>query len=814
MTRIKTFDLPYIGIDTEKYGIIYSENGDYSAAIRCKNPVEQHGADYEAYHKTHQLFENILKILGSDYTLQKQDIIVRKSYKAKPQEDFLSNKYFEMFHERPYTEITTILIITKNLRKNLFFNYDAKQYEDFHEKIEKISALLRSHHSDPAILNEKEIKQYVRRMIAFNFRDDTYYLDNIRSSDQGIRIGETEIRSISLVDVDEINLPNAVKPYTELKQFGYPYPVDFMSFLHDVPDVETIVYNQVIAIPPQKTELTRLQSKRRRHEAIPDPANKVAVKDIDDLLNDVAKDNQLLVYGHFNMMIQAKRAHINQTTNHIESALFHLGITPSKNAYNQLELYRCSLPGNAGALQAYDKFLTTADAAICFLFKERKAENESSGFQLYLSDRKGVPIAIDTQFKPMLENRINNRNMFVLGPSGSGKSFFMNHIVRQYFLQDMDIVLVDTGHSYSGLCHYYGGRYITYTDEAPITMNPFLFTEKEYNEEKKEFLKSIIGVAWKGIEGSLSQIEDSVLSNTIQAYYTEHFQRKPDKHQLSFNSFYAFSCRHIEKLMTEESIPFDLQSYRFILKKFTKGGAYAQILNNEIDASLFDEKFIVFEIDAIKEHKILFPITTLIIMDVFLQKMRLKRNRKALIIEEAWKAIASPMMAGYILYLYKTVRKFNGFATVVTQELDDIINNPIVKDSIINNSDTIALLDQTKFRDNYDQVARLLSLNEVEKRKIFTLNQLDNKTGRDRFKEVYIKRGNRGEVYGVEVSLFEYLIYTTERSEKEAVQYYLENFKDIRKALTSFVEDHRNSGLGLSLFCNHINQLQRYAKNK
>lgn len=812
MTKIKTFDMPYIGIDTEKYGVIYNDCGDYSVVIQCRNPVEQYCADYKAYQDCHQLFENILKVLGSDYTLQKQDIFTKWKYHKKTNTDFLSTSYFKHFEGRDYIEITTYLIITKNVRKSMFFNYDEKQYEDFNDKVEKVIALLTSAGTSPGILFEKEIKHYVKRMIAFNFRDTHYFLDNIKSSDESISIGNTKVKSISLVDVDEINLPNAVAPYIEQKEYGYP--VDFMGFLHDVPNFETIVYNQIIIVPPQNAELIKLQNKRRRHEAIPDPANNVAVKDIDNILNDIAASNQLLVYGHFNILIQAKEAHFNQTANYIESALFNLGITPSKNAYNQLELYRSSLPGNASELKNYDKFLTTADAAICFLFKERLAKNESSRFQLFLSDRKGIPIAIDTQFKPMLENRINNRNMFVLGPSGSGKSFFMNHIVRQYFQHDMDIVLIDTGHSYSGLCRYYKGRYITYSDEAPITMNPFLFSEKEFNEEKKEFLKSIIGVAWKGVEGSLNQIEDSVLSNVIQAYYSDYFLKSTENPCLSFNTFYVFSCTHIKLLMEKEQILFDLQSYRFILKKFCVGGEYEHILNNEMDTTLFDEKFIVFEIDAIKEHKILFPITTLIIMDVFLQKMRLKRNRKALIIEEAWKAIASPMMAGYILYLYKTVRKFNGFATVVTQELDDIINNPIVKDSIINNSDTIALLDQTKYKDNYDQIAKLLSLNEVEKRKIFTINAMNYMEGRGRFKEVYIKRGNRGEVYGVEVSLVEYLTYTTERTEKEAVNYYTHRFKDVETGLKAFVEDLENSGLDLHTFCSHINQLQHYYENK
>ena len=307
--------MPYIGIDTEKYGVIYNDCGDYSVVIECQNPVEQYCADYNAYQACHQLFENILKVLGSDYTLQKQDIFTTWKYPGKTNKDFLSTSYFKHFNGRKYIEITTYLVITKNVHRSMFFNYDEKQYEDFNDKVEKIIALLTSAGTSPTILFEKEIKQYVKRMIAFNFRDEHYFLDNIKSSDDSISIGDTKVKSISLVDVDEINLPNAVKPYIELKDFGYPYPVDFMGFLHDVPNFETIVYNQIIVIPPQNTELTKLQTKRRRHKAIPDPANNVAVKDIDDILNDIAATNQLLVYGHFNILIQAKKAHFNQTTN-------------------------------------------------------------------------------------------------------------------------------------------------------------------------------------------------------------------------------------------------------------------------------------------------------------------------------------------------------------------------------------------------------------------------------------------------------------------------------------------------------------------
>jgi conjugation system TraG family ATPase len=337
-------------------------------------------------------------------------------------------------------------------------------------------------------------------------------------------------------------------------------------------------------------------------------------------------------------------------------------------------------------------------------------------------------------------------------------------------------------------------------------MNPFKITKAEYNEEKRQFLKSLIILLWKGADGVATQTEDTAITNCIFLYYRNHFDNVNSKEaDLSLNSFYEFSCVELEAIVEREQILFDVKSYRFILKKFYRGGEYDSILNSDVDATLFDEKFIVFEIDAIKDHKILFPITTIIIMDVFLQKMRHKNNRKALIIEEAWKAIASPNMAGYIVYLYKTVRKFWGEAVVVTQELEDIISNEIVKNSIISNSDTIVLLDQTKFRENYDQVSELLNLSRVERNKIFTINQLDNKSNRNRFKEFYIKRGDSGEVYGAEVSIYQYLTYTTEKKEKDALSVYLERFGTYEEALDSFVDDLTESKMSISDFADKIN---------
>jgi conjugation system TraG family ATPase len=800
----KKFTLPYIGIGHHAHDVLYHESGDHSVIIRLTNPVLQYAADVDAYADFHYVFSNIVRLLGSGYTLQKLDIFARKQFRGRSASDFLSQQYNEAFEGREYRDISTYLTLTRDVRRSAFFTYEEKSFQAFQRNVTKVVELLESKGFLPQVLPEKEIKALLSRLLAFNFSEEVYSLNNLCATDEGIKAGKKTIRSISLVDIDEINFPATITPHTEIN-LGFPLPVDLLHFLHRIPATDCVVYHQVIQIPDQRGEVNKLVAKRKRHTSMPDPANDLAVEDIDRVMADIAKDNQLLVHGHFNILVSAGEQHIDRAVNYIESALFSLGIIPSHNAYNQLELFRCVLPGNASELKAYDTFQTTSDAALCLLFKERLLQDEESDFQVCFSDRQGIPVAIDTSDMPIHSGRMNNRNKFVLGPSGTGKSFFMNHLIRQYALQDTDVILVDTGHSYSGLCRYYGGKYITYSEEEPITMNPFRISVEEFNEEKREFLKSLVSLLWKGTDGTVNQVEDSVLSSVVSAYYEDFYNKGRESSYLGFQSFYDFSVEKIGEITQAEAIPFDLTSYRFILKKFCKGGEYGTILNNAMDASLFEEKFIVFEIDAIKEHKILFPITTIIIMDVFLQKMRHKKNRKALIIEEAWKAIASPLMAGYILYVYKTVRKFWGEAVVVTQELEDILGNAVVKNSILNNSDTVCLLDQTKFKDNFSEIAHLLSLNQVEQNKIFTINNLDNKEGRGRFKEVYIKRGSTGEVYGVEVSLYEYLTYTTERREKEALQVYADRYSSYRQALEMFVRDFRQSGLKLMEFINLIN---------
>lgn len=637
-------------------------------------------------------------------------------------------------------------------------------------------------------------------------------------------------------------------------------PVDLMALLDNIPDSVNVVFNQIVYLPNQRQELAKLAKKKNRHSSLPNPSNEIAVEDIKKVEELAARENKQLVYCHFNMVITVdENTDLQKVTNNLENTFSRIGIQISQHSYNQLELFVGSFPGNCYSMnKEYDRFLTLSDAASCLMYKEKLPKSEDTPLKVYYTDRQGVPVAIDISGKEGKTKLTDNSNFFCLGPSGSGKSFHMNSVVRQLWEQGTDVVMVDTGNSYEGLCEYVGGKYISYTEEHPITMNPFQINKEEMNVEKVDFLKNLIMLIWKGNSAVPTKIEELLIEQVIKEYYEAYFvgfngynktqiaalhkkllietsteirisdsnedveKRIWDKihemearrkalvvKELSFNSFFEYSTERIPYICSENKITgIDLSSYNYSLSEFYRGGSYERTLNENLDSSLFDETFIVFEIDTIKDNKTLFPLVTLIIMDVFIQKMRIKKNRKVLVIEEAWKAVASPMMAEYIKYLYKTARKFWAMVGVVTQELQDIIGSPIVKEAIINNSDVTILLDQGKFKERFDQIQSVLGLTDIECKKIFTINRLDNKDGRSFFREVFIRRGLASDVYGVEEPRECYMTYTTERAEKEALKLYKSELKcSHQEAIDAYCRDWNLSGIGKSLaFAQKVNQ--------
>lgn len=865
--RKRVFEDIYFTVeDTDGIGVLYTKSGECSAVLQVENPVERFSANTDSYYEYTHLFTALAQTLGEGYALHKQDIFVRKQFSmAAPAEgrEFLSDSYFRYFQGRPYTDSLSFLTLTQENKRSRLMSYDKKKWRDFLVKIHKVHDQLHDAGIEARFLSEQEAGAYVDRFFAMNFRDEHVSMTNVKVDDETVSMGEKTCKLYSLVDVDSVNLPTLIRPYAMMEVNNTTMPVDLVSLVSDIPGTDTVVYNQIIYLPNQKHELGQLEKKKNRHASIPNPGNQMAVEDIKRVQEVVARESKQLVYVHFNLMVSVEgRGDLSKCTNHLENAFSRLGIHISKRAYNQLELFVGSFPGNCYALSAdYDRFLTLSDAAACLMYKERIQHSEDTPVKMYYTDRQGVPVAIDITGKEGKVKLTDNSNFFCLGPSGSGKSFHMNSVVRQLHEQGTDVVMVDTGNSYEGLCEYLGGKYISYTDERPITMNPFRITREEMNIEKVGFLKSLVLLIWKGAKAEIDETTSRVVEQLVNEFYGAYFdgfsgydeQERMQLHQrlftaakraqqeakekeddaqlaahiaarvsqmeakrktltvksLDFNSFYEYSVERLPDICMENNLTeVAYGNYAFMLKGFYKGGQYEKTLNEDMDTSLLNETFIVFEIDNIKDNPLLFPLVTLIIMDVFLQKMRLKPNRKVLVIEEAWKAIASPLMAEYIKFMYKTARKFWGMVGVVTQELQDIIGSPIVKEAIINNSDIFMLLDQSKFKERFDDIRSVLGLTEVECRKIFTINRLENKEGRSFFREVFIRRGTTSGVFGVEEPWECYMTYTTERAEKEALKRYKRELQcSHQKAIEAYVRDWHASGITKSLaFAKRVNE--------
>ncbi|WP_301196333.1 DUF87 domain-containing protein [uncultured Phocaeicola sp.] len=861
--RKRIFQDIYFSVEeADGIGVIYTKTGEYSAVLKLENPVQKYCANIDSYYEFTQLFTAIAQTLGEGYAIHKQDIFIRKKFTEESDEkrEFLSTSYFRYFNGRPYTDSECYLTITQEVKKSRLFSFDGKKWRDFLVKIRKVHDQLRDAGVQVRFLNRQEVNEYVDRYFAMNFRDKVVSMTNFKVNDECISMGDKRCKVYSLVDVDNVSLPSVIRPYTNVEVNNSSMPMDLVSVVSGIPNTEAVVYNQMIFIPNQKRELALLDKKKNRHASMPNPGNQMAVEDIKRVQEVVARESKQLVYTHYNLVVaMSADTDIHKCTNHLENQFSRMGIHISKRAYNQLELFVNSFPGNCyGMNPDYDRFLTLGDAAACLMYKERILHSEKTPLKIYYTDRQGVPVAIDITGKEGAEKLTDNSNFFCLGPSGSGKSFHMNSVVRQLHEQGTDVVMVDTGNSYEGLCEYLGGKYISYTEECPITMNPFRINRQELNVEKTGFLKNLVLLIWKGSQGTVTKTEDRLIEQVITEYYDTYFngfdgftppqredlrksllidernksgnraesetelnarietvideierRRKELKvESLSFNTFYEFSVQRIPDICNENSISgIDFSTYRYMMKDFYRGGNHEKTLNENMDSSLFDETFIVFEIDSIKDDPLLFPLVTLIIMDVFLQKMRIKKNRKVLVIEEAWKAIASPLMAEYIKFMYKTARKFWASVGVVTQEIQDIIGSEIVKEAIINNSDVVMLLDQSKFRERFDTIKAILGLTDVDCKKIFTINRLENKEGRSFFREVFIRRGTTSGVYGVEEPHECYMTYTTERAEKEALKLYKAELQCSHKeAIERYCADWDASRINKSLpFAQKVN---------
>ncbi|MBN9383545.1 MAG: TraG family conjugative transposon ATPase [Chitinophagaceae bacterium] len=640
----------------------------------------------------------------------------------------------------------------------------------------------------------------IERYCQLNMPDEQAVLRDIHF-DNGIQIGENHCCLYTLADAE--HLPAQCSPDVEYAPYsneGALFSIGFASPLGLLLACNHI-YNQYIFIEDPFQTRKKMEDRSRRMQSLSAHSreNALSKQALDEFLNEATAHGKLMVKTHFNIFSWTDDPQsVGSMRDQVGAAIAKLGATPHLETEGAAQIWCAGIPGNGADLPPYETFDILADQAVCLLTPDTNYRESMSTYGVRLGCRlHGRPLQVDLSDLPMRMGQISNRNKFVLGGSGSGKSFFTNHLVRSYYEQGAHVVVVDIGNSYHGLCALMEGYYFTYKEESPLSLNPFWMPPGEIPDiEKKESLKTLLLALWKKEDEAFLRSEYVALSKALQLYY-EKLTAMPYIFPC-FDTFYEFLRDEFVVVLADDRVrqkDFDINNFLYVLRPFYKGGEYDFLLNARKQLDLRDQRFIVFELDNIKDHPILFPVVTIVIMEVFISKMRkLPGVRKVILIEEAWKAIARQGMSEYIKYLFKTVRKFFGEAIVVTQEVEDIISSPVVKQAILNNADCKILLDQSKSRNRFDDLQQLLGLTDQDKAMVLSLNQ-GMEPGR-KYKEVFISLGSDcSKVYRTEVSPEEYLTYTTEEREKLRVQLWARKHGSLKKGIAELAKTMKNGAV-------------------
>ena len=788
-------------------GCIVSKDADLTVAFEVELP-ELYTVTADEYEAMHSSWIKAVKVLPEHSVVCKQDWFVKETYRPKTddgEQSFLTRSYELHFNERPYLNHKCYLFLTKTTRERSRRKSDfntlcrgfllPKEITDkdaaarFLEAVEQFERImndsghirLRRLETDE-ITGTKERPGLVEKYFSLSLEDETAVLQDICLKPGRMRIGDKRLCLHTLSDTED--LPGRLSTDMRYERMSTDRSDCRLSFAAPVGLLLSCnhIYSQYVFIDDAQEILQMMEKNSRNMLSLSKYSRSNAVNQewTEMYLDEAHTKGVLPVRCHCNVIAWAEDAEeFRRIRNDTGSQLAMMECTPRYNTIDTPVIYWAGIPGNAGDFPSEESFYTFLEQAVCLFAGETNYRNSPSPFGIRLADRQnGIPVHVDISDLPMKRGIITNRNKFILGPSGSGKSFFTNHLVRQYYEQGAHILLVDTGNSYQGLCRMIHDRtngkdgiYITYEEDNPISFNPFYTESGKFDVEKRDSINTLILTLWKREDESPKRSEEVALSGAVNAYIrkiSENRNIRPD-----FNGFYEFVTEDYRRMIEEKKVrekDFDIDGFLNVLEPFYRGGDYDFLLNSDKELDLTGKRFIVFELDNISSNKVLLPVVTLIIMETFIAKMRrLKGIRKMILIEECWKALMSANMSEYIKYLFKTVRKYFGEAVVVTQEVADIISSPIVKEAIINNSDCKILLDQRKYINKFEHIQRLLGLTEKEKGQILSINQA-NHPGRF-YREVWIGLGGTcSAVYATEVSEEEYFTFTTEESEKLEVQ--------------------------------------------
>lgn len=676
-----------------EHDVIVSKDADITVAFKVELP-ELFTVTATEYEAIHSAWTKAVKVLPDYSIVHKQDWYIKESYEPDIKREgmsFLSRSFERHFNERPYLNHTCYLFLTKTTkeRARMQSNFSTlcrgfivpKEVKDkevvtrfleavgqFERIVNDCGFITMTRLTTDEVVGTADTAGIVEKYFSLS-QEDTTTLEDVSLGADEMRIGDKIMCLHTLSDVED--LPSNVGTDTRYEKLSTDRSDCRLSFASPVGLMLSCnhIYNQYLFIDDSAENLRKFEKMARNMHSLSkySRGNQINKEWIEQYLNEAHSYGLTSIRAHCNVMAWSDdREELKHIKNDVGSQLALMECKPRHNTIDTPTLFWAAIPGNQADFPSEESFYTFIEQALCFFTEETNYKSSPSPFGIKMVDRlTGKPIHVDISDLPMKKGIITNRNKFILGPSGSGKSFFTNHMVRQYYEQGSHVLLVDTGNSYLGLCeminrktHGEDGVYFTYTEENPIAFNPFYTDDGAFDIEKRESIKTLILTLWKRDNEPPTRAEEVALSNGV-ALYIDRLKYDATL-EPSFNTFYEFVKTDYAAILDAKGVrekDFDIANFLNVLEPYYRGGEYDYLLNSDKQLDLLTKRFIVFELDNIKDHPILFPIVTIIIMESFINKMRkLKGIRKLILIEEAWKAIAKEGMASYIKYLCAPVK--------------------------------------------------------------------------------------------------------------------------------------------------------------
>ena len=541
---------PLLSVEND---VIVSKDADVTVAFRVELP-ELYTVTSPEYEAIHSAWVKAMKVLPDYSIVHKQDIFIRESYKPDTDREgisFLSRSFERHFNERPFLNHTCYLFLTKTTkeRSRTQSNFNTlcrgfivpKEIKDREAMVKFIEAVgqfasimnesgfVRLHRlTTDEIVGTGQTAGIVEKYFSLSQTDTTTLKDMSLGADE-MRIGDNILCLHTLSDVEDLpgNVTTDIR-YEKLSTDRSDCRLSFASPVGLLLPCNHIL-NQYVFIDDSAANLQKFEKMAKNMHSLSrySRSNQINKEWIDEYLNEAHSFGLTSVRCHCNVMAWSDdREELKRIKNEVGSQLALMECKPRHNTVDTPTLFWAGIPGNAADFPAEESFYTFIEQAVCFFAEETNYKNSPSPFGIKMVDRlTGKPLHVDISDLPMKKGITTNRNKFVLGPSGSGKSFFMNHMVRQYYEQGTHVVLVDTGNSYQGLCEMINkktkgedGIYFTYTEENPISFNPFYTDDFVFDVEKKDSIKTLLLTLWKSEDDKITKTESGELGSAVTAY--------------------------------------------------------------------------------------------------------------------------------------------------------------------------------------------------------------------------------------------------------------------------------------------------------